>query len=50
MLTVFSAIAQLERWYILDRQREGIEIVRLNGKYKGLKPIAVDEQNLQEYM
>lgn len=42
MLTVFGAIAQLEREYILDRQREGIEIARQNGKYKGRKPIAVD--------
>lgn len=42
MLTVFGAIAQLEREYILDRQREGIEIARQNGKYKGRKPLAVD--------
>ena len=42
MLTVFGAIAQLEREYILDRQREGIEIARQNGKYKGRKPIAMD--------
>ncbi len=44
MLTVFGAIAQLKRKYILDRQREGIEIARQNGKYKGRKPIAVDEE------
>ena len=44
MLTVFGAIAQLEREYILERQREGIEIARLNGKYKGRKPIAVDAE------
>lgn len=43
MLTVFGAIAQLEREYILDRQREGIEIARQNGKYQGRKPIVVDE-------
>lgn len=42
MLTVFGAIAQLEREYMLDRQREGIEIARQNGKYKGRKPIEVD--------
>ena len=35
MLTVFGAIAQLEREYILDRQREGIEIAKEKGKYKG---------------
>lgn len=48
MLTVFGAIAQLEREYILDRQREGIEIARQNGKYKGRKPIAVDGEKFAE--
>lgn len=35
MLTVFGAIAQLERAYILDRQREGIVIAKGQGKYHG---------------
>ena len=35
MLTVFGAIAELEREYILQRQREGIEIAKKQGKYKG---------------
>ena len=35
MLTVFGAIAELERGYILERQREGIEIAKGQGKYKG---------------
>lgn len=48
MLTVFGAMAQLEREYILDRQREGIEIARQNGKYKGRKPIAVDGEKFEE--
>ena len=39
MLTVFGAVAELEREYILQRQREGIEIARAQGKYKGRKPI-----------
>ena len=43
MLTIFGAIAQLEREYMLDRQREGIKIARQNGKYQGRKPIAVDK-------
>jgi DNA invertase Pin-like site-specific DNA recombinase len=38
MLTVFAAVAELEREYIRDRQREGIEIARLKGKFKGRKP------------
>lgn len=44
MLTVFAAVAELERGYILDRQKEGIAIARSQGKYKGRKPTAVDEQ------
>ena len=40
MLTVFSAVAELEREYILQRQREGIEIAKRQGKYTGRKPIA----------
>ena len=35
MLTVFGAIAELERGYILERQREGIEVAKEQGKYKG---------------
>lgn len=40
MLTVFGAVAELEREYILQRQREGIEIAKAQGKYKGRKPIS----------
>jgi len=39
MLTVFAAVAELEREYILQRQREGIAIAKENGAYKGRKPI-----------
>ena len=39
MLTVFGAVAELERAYLLQRQREGIEIAKTQGKYKGRKPI-----------
>lgn len=48
MLTIFGAMAQLEREYILDRQREGIEIARQNGKYKGRKAIAVEREKFEE--
>lgn len=44
MLTVFAAVAELERGYLLDRQKEGIAVAKSQGKYKGRKPIAVDEQ------
>ena len=39
MLTVFGAVAELEREYILQRQREGIAIAKEKGVYKGRKPI-----------
>ena len=39
MLTIFGAVAELEREYILQRQREGIAIARERGIYKGRKPI-----------
>ena len=43
MLTVFGALAEMERESILERQREGIEIAKVEGKYKGRKPVAVNE-------
>jgi len=43
MLTVFAAVAELERGYILDRQREGIAIAKSEGKYKGRPPKKIDE-------
>ena len=39
MLTVFAAVAELEREYILQRQKEGIAIAKEQGKYRGRKPI-----------
>lgn len=39
MLTVFGAVAELEREYILQRQQEGIAIAKANQVYKGRKPI-----------
>ena len=44
MLTVFGAVAELEREYILQRQQEGIAIAKSEGKYKGRKPAEIDEQ------
>ena len=41
MLTVFAAVAELEREYILQRQREGIAIAKRNGVYKGRQKVAV---------
>ena len=39
MLTIFGAVAELEREYILQRQKEGIAIAKKKGVYKGRKPI-----------
>lgn len=43
MLTVFGAVAELEREYILQRQREGIAVAKQQGKYKGRKRIESPE-------
>ena len=37
MLAIFGAVAELEREYILQRQREGIAIAKEQGKYTGRK-------------
>ena len=47
MLTVFGALAELERENILERHREGIEIAKLQGKYRGRKPLEVDEKKFR---
>lgn len=39
MLTIFGAVSELERSYILSRQAEGIAIAKSLGKYKGRKPV-----------
>ena len=38
MLTIFGAVAELEREYILQRQQEGLAIAKQQGKYRGRKP------------
>lgn len=47
MLTVFAAMAELERDQILQRQREGIAAAKAAGKYKGRKPIEIDKDFLK---
>lgn len=41
LLTVLGGIATFEREVMLERQREGIEKARREGKYKGRKPTAM---------
>ena len=43
MLTIFAGLAQFEREQTLQRQREGIQIAKSKGVYKGRKPIALPE-------
>lgn len=49
ILTIFGAIAELERSYILDRQREGIAIAKEKGKFKGRKPKEIDRELWDKY-
>ena len=42
-----QALAELERENILERQREGIEIAKSEGKYKGRKPIDYNEAQMK---
>lgn len=41
---MLGAVAELERNLILERQREGIALARLKGKYKGGQPKLTTEQ------
>lgn len=47
MLTVFAAMAELERETILERQREGIAIAKEAGVYKGRKPVEIDKAQFE---
>lgn len=43
MLTMIGAINEFERENLLERQREGIEIAKKNGKYKGGQVKKIDD-------
>ena len=47
MLTVFGAMAELERECILQRQKEGIAIAKSQNKYKGRQPKAINEEEFK---
>ena len=42
LLSLLSYVAQAERKKIKQRQREGIEIAKRDGKYHGRRPISID--------
>ena len=44
MMTMLGAVAELERNLILERQREGIALAKLHGKYKGGQHKLTNEQ------
>ena len=47
MLTVFAAMAELERESILERQREGIALAKEAGIYQGRQRIKIDRQQFE---
>lgn len=52
MLTMIAAINEFERANILERQREGIELAKQRGVYKGRKAIEVEDfgEYYEQYM
>lgn len=48
MLTIFAAVSELERSYILSRQREGIDAKKARGEYLGRPKIQVDERQFED--
>lgn len=48
MLTLLAWVAEQERKKIKTRQREGIEVAKKEGKYKGRKPIAYDKEHFEK--
>jgi DNA invertase Pin-like site-specific DNA recombinase len=44
LLSILSSFSEFERNIMLERQREGIEIAKLKGKYKGRKSKLTEEQ------
>lgn len=49
MLTMIGAIAEFERSNLLERQREGIDIAKRNGVYKGRKATEIDDRFKEGY-
>lgn len=43
MMKVFASLADFERQQLLQRQREGIEVARAEGKYKGKPKTQINE-------
>ncbi|WP_286950285.1 recombinase family protein [Exiguobacterium sp. UBA4551] len=50
LFTIFSGLAQFERKMIKQRQKEGIEIAKSEGKYRGKKTKLVEGGNEEQRM
>lgn len=48
MLTMIGAIAEFERQNLLERQREGIEIAKREGKFKGGRVKKIDDKEFNK--
>lgn len=49
MVTMMAAIAEFERANLLERQKEGIEIAKAEGKYKGRKAVEINDKFAELY-
>jgi DNA invertase Pin-like site-specific DNA recombinase len=47
MFHIFASLAEFEREVLKQRQKEGIEIAKKAGKYKGRKPIPINFENFK---
>ena len=47
MLNLLGAVAQFERSLIKERQKEGVQIAKAAGKYKGRRRVMTDEQIIE---
>ena len=47
MLTMFAAFYEFERQNMLERQKEGVEIAKREGKYKGRRPVNIDSDTFE---
>lgn len=49
LLSMLGAVYQLERSILLERQREGIAVAKLAGKYKG-RPKSIDNHEIRRIL
>lgn len=49
LVTMIGAINEFERQNLLERQKEGIEIAKRQGKFKGRKEIKINDETFTEH-